>query len=235
MVEIWKNIVQYMTKKLFIHVFFYLIGISGAFAQGVNITKEDINNAVWANVKDSAVLDFTEMSSGGEFAGCELRYTYPYLDYRNRNGQPVVVVGSVSSYYTKGKVFSLFLKVQPQVIELVSGKANIKVIDPKIATIKSGDVNLNKFRLKNFRCDGGGYCAAYGSSDQSFMEATIGGVGMYSPAIFVNFSSGGTDVRIDLQDLGNKSNSQLSLIKFNACLGKILEFQIKDLEAQLKK
>jgi hypothetical protein len=224
-----------MTKKLFIHVFLYFIGISSACAQGVKITKEDINSAVWANVKDSAVLDFTETSSGGEFTGCELRYTYPYLDYRNRNGQPVVVVGSVASYYTKGKAFSLFLKIQPQVIELVSGKASIKIVDPKIATIKSGDANLNKFKLTSFRCEGGGYCAGYGSSNESFMEATIGGVGMYSPAIFFNFSSGGTDVRIDLQDLGDKSKSQLSLIKFNGCLGKILEFQIKDLENQPKK
>lgn len=224
-----------MTKKLLIYLLLYSLTVTNAYAQSAKLTKEDINNAVWANVKDSAVLDFTELSSGGDFAGCELRYTHPFLDYRNRNGQPVIVVGSVSSSYIKGKAFSLFLKVQPQVIDLVSGKANIKILDPKIATIKSGNANLNKFKLTSFRCEGGGYCAAYGSSDASFMEATIGGEGMYSPAVFFNFSSGGTDVRIDLENLGNKAKSQLSIINFNGCLGKILEHQIKDLENQPKK
>lgn len=224
-----------MTKNLFTYLLLSSLAVTNAYAQRAKLTEEDINNAVWANVKDSAVLDFTELSSGGDFAGCELRYTYPYLDYRNRNGQPVIVVGSVSSYYTKGKVFSLFLKVQPQVIDLVSGKANIKILDPKIATIKSGDSNLNKFKLKNFRCEGGGYCAAYGSSDTSFIEATMAGEGMYSPSVFFNFSSGGTDVKIDLPSLGDKTKSQLAIINFNGCLGKVLEYQIKDLENQLKK
>lgn len=224
-----------MIKKLLIYLPLYLLAVTNSYAQSASLTKEEINSAVWANFKDEAVLDFTELSSGGDFSGCELRYTYPYRDYRNRNGQPVIVVGSVSSHYTKGKVFALFLKVQPQVIDLASGKANIKIIDPKIATIKSGDANLNKFKLKSFRCEGGGYCAAYGSSDASFMDAVFSGAGIYSPVVFFNFSSGATDEKIDLQSLGDKAKSQLSIVNFNGCLGKILGSQIKDLEAQTKK
>jgi hypothetical protein len=76
-----------MTKKLFTYLLLSSLAVTNAYAQSAKLTKEDINNAVWANVKDSAALDFTELSSGGDFAGCELRYTYPYLDYRNRNGK----------------------------------------------------------------------------------------------------------------------------------------------------
>lgn len=205
---------------------------STSWAQGID--KNQLNDLIWEKVEKNSLLIFNELTSDGNFSGCELTYSYPYRDYRARNGEPVIVNGSITSTsVVKGKAFSLFLKLQPQVLDLNSKPAKMVTIQPNHATFKINGLNFDKYRLTKFKCEQGGYCAGYGSPNQTkFMEDIFAAI-PFSPEIYFNLSASGVDEKFNLKSLkGREKNSELLLGDFSQCVIKIIELQIKDMEAK---
>lgn len=195
-----------------------------------SVDKNQINDLIWEKFEKNSLLVFKETTSEGNFSGCELTYSYPYRDYRARNGEPVIVNGSISSFYTKGKALSLFLKLQPQVVDLGSKPAKMVVVQPSHATFKIKDLNFDKYRLSKFKCEQGGYCAAYGSSNQiKFMEDVFASI-PFSPDVYFTLSANGVDEKFSFKNLkGHEKNSELVLGDFSQCLIKVVELQIKSM------
>jgi len=194
------------------------------------LSKSQVNDIVWEQFSSSNALTFNEITKSGNFAGCELVYRYIYRDYRGREGEPVILVGSLTSNYIKGKAFSLFLKVQPQVLELIGNSAQLKSIPIHFATLKIGSNNLDKFRVSKFACEGGGYCAGYASPKPDFMEVTLSKFPI-DPDIYITLTPNGIDSRFKLSDIKDNGIKPTSLMdKFTACVAKVLEEQLKDLE-----
>ena len=218
-----------MSRSLFFSLVFFIF--SQSWAQGLN--KNQLNDLIWEKVEKNSLLSFKELTSGGDFSGCELTYSYPYRDYRARNGEPVIVNGSITSSYVKGKVLSLMLKLQPQVIDLTSKPAKMVTAEPNQATFKVKDINFDKYRLTKFTCEQGGYCAAYGSPNQiKFMEDVFAVV-PFNPVIYFNLSKNGVDEKFSLITLkGNEKHSELLLGDFSQCLVKVVELQVKGMPAK---
>jgi len=217
-----------MMKKILFSVFVSFSLTSIVIAQPLD--KSQLNDLIWEKVEKTSLLLYKELTSEGNFSGCELTYTYPYRDYRGRNGEPVIISGSITSTYTKGKVFSLFLKLQPQVMDLSSKPAKMITVQPSHATFKIKDINFDKYRLTKFKCEQGGYCAGYGSSNQiQFMEDVFSSI-PFNPEIYFTLSNGGVDERFSLKKLkGHERNSELILGDFSQCLVKLVELQIKSM------
>lgn len=194
------------------------------------LTKSQLNDLIWEQFGNANSLTFNEITKSGRFAGCEVVYRYTYRDYRSRNGEPVILVGSITSSYTKGKAFSLFLKVQPQVIELSGKTAKLKSIPINFATMKIGNIDLDKYRVTKFTCEDGGYCAGYASSKPDFMEATLSKTPI-NPDIYITLTPNGIDSKFKLSEIKENGAAPNSLMdQFTLCIAKILEEQIKDLE-----
>lgn len=204
---------------------------SASWAQGLD--KNQLNDLIWEKLEKNSLLSFKELTSEGNFSGCELTYSYPYRDYRARNGEPVIVNGSITSTYTKGKALSLFLKLQPQVMDLLSKPAKMVTVQPSHATFKVKDINFDKYRLTRFKCEQGGYCAGYGSSNQiQFMDDIFASI-PFNPEIYFNLSSNGVDEKFSFKKLkGNEKSSELLLGEFTQCMVKIVDLQIKSMETR---
>lgn len=207
-----------------------LASLVNSFAWAQELDRAQLNDLIWEKVEKNSLLVFKELTSEGNFSGCELTYSYPYRDYRARNGEPVIVNGSITSTYTKGKALSLFLKLQPQVMDLVSKPPKMVTVQPSHATFKIRDINFDKYRLAKFKCEQGGYCAGYGSSNQiQFMEDVFSSI-PFNPEIYFSLSANGVDEKFSLKNLkGNKRNSELLLGDFSQCLVKVVELQIKSM------
>lgn len=213
-------------KALILSLFFFI----PFHLQAQNLDKNQLNDLIWEKFEKNSLLVFKELTSEGNFTGCELTYSYPYRDYRARNGEPVIVNGSITSSYTKGKALSLFLKLQPQVVDLSFKPARMVVVQPSHATFKIKDLNFDKYRLTKFKCEQGGYCAGYGSSNQiKFMEDVFASI-PFSPDVYFNLSANGVDEKFSLKNLkGHERNSELLLGDFSQCLVKVVELQIKSM------
>ncbi len=200
---------------------------SVSWSQGLD--KSQLNDLIWEKVQKNSLLTFKELTSEGNFSGCELTYSYPYRDYRVRNGEPVIVNGSITSAaIAKGKAFSLFLKLQPQTIDVNSKPAKMVTVQPNHATFKVNGLNFDKYRLTKFKCEQGGFCGAYGSSNQvKFMEDVFASI-PFNPEIYFNLSANAVDEKFSLKSLkGHEKNSELLLGDFSQCILKIIELQIK--------
>jgi hypothetical protein len=218
-----------MMKKLL--TAFFAISVLICTANAETLSRSQINDAIWDKIGSDTNLTFGEITKSGQFAGCEVVYRYVYRDYRSRNGEPVILTGSVSSNYMKGKVFGLFLKVQPHVVDLSGKDAQIKSIQPSFATLMVGKSNLDKFRVTKFTCEEGGYCAGYASSNmKQFMEVVFSQL-PFNPEILITLTPNGMDSKFRLSDIkqnGKPPNSEMD--KFTMCLTKVLDEQIKELE-----
>lgn len=112
-----------------------------------------------------------------------------------------------------------------------SNPQKLSPIQPSHATLKVKDFNLDTYQLTNFKCEEGGYCAAYGSSNQvKFMEEVFEVI-PFNPIIHFNLSKNRVDEKINLMSLkGNNKKSKGLLNDFTKCLLKIVNVQIKDME-----
>lgn len=216
-------------KKILIALFVVLT--SNFSAMSNTLSKSQINDAIWEKLGSETNLTFSEITKSGQFAGCEIVYRYVYRDYKSRNGEPVILTGSITSNYIKGKVFGLFLKIQPHVIDLGGKEAKLKLIQPSFATLMVGKNNLDKFRYTKFTCEDGGYCAGYASSNMmQFMDIVFSQL-PFNPEILITLAPDGMDSKFKLSDIkqnGKPPNSEVD--KFTMCLTKVLDEQIRELE-----
>ena len=217
-------------KKLLFTLLFLTFGATNAQSQN----QSQINDAVWLQIGSDTYtnLTFNEITKSGSFAGCEVVYRYVYRDYRSRNGEPVILIGSISSNYVKGvAVFGLFLKVQARVFDLSGKDVQIKSIQPHFATMVIGKTNLDKYRTTKFTCEDGGYCAAYASAHVVEFIKTVFSQTPFNPEILLNLSPNGMDSKFRLSDIeqnGKPPNSEMD--KFTMCLTKVLEEQLQELD-----
>ena len=181
-------------KKLFLTLLVSLFVGIATNAQSQN--QSQINDAIWLKIGSDTNLTFNEITKSGSFAGCEVVYRYVYRDYRSRNGEPVILIGSISSNYVKGvAVFGLFLKVQARVFDLSGKDVQIKSIQPHFATMVTGKSNLDKYRITKFTCENGGYCAAYASADAKFIKTVFSQI-PFNPEILFTLSPDGMDSKL---------------------------------------
>lgn len=217
-----------MTKFLFfISIAFLIVSSNSVNA----LDKTQINDAIWTKLGADTSLTFSEVTKSGTFAGCEVVYRYVYRDFRSRNGEPVILTGSISSPYTKGKAFGLFLKATPHVVDLSGKEARIKNIPISFATLLIGKTNLDNYKATKFVCDDGGYCAAYTSADvPKFMNIVFSEI-PFDPEIILTLSPDGMDSKFRLSEIkqnGKQPNSVMD--KYTMCMMKIIDSHVKDME-----
>lgn len=199
-------------------------------AQGVPIPQE-LHDDLWKRVDKNSDLTMEVASQGGEFSGCELVFYFPYRDYRSLKGEPVLVKGSISAYYQKGRTFGTLLKVLPQRLQFKDGKAEWVGQPNVLAALRINGKSMEKFRLAESPCELGGICIVYGDRQGTgYLEETMEAI-PYDADIFFRFSKSGLDQRISLSELGKPGDSSRKIrLQFNYCVGKIVDKLLEDLK-----
>jgi len=216
-------------KKLFWSLLFGIAQTNIAFAQGTPV-PEELYDELWKHIDKTPNLTFEIISRGGEFSGCELVFYYPYRDFRALKGEPVIVKGSVSAFYQKGKVFGTLVKVLPQRIQFKDGKAEWVAQSNIFAAVRINGKSMEKYRLAASPCELGGICVAYGDKQGvEYLEETLKTV-PYDADIFFRYSKDGIDQRITLSELTtNQDKPQKVRMSFNTCVTQIVNKMVKDL------
>ncbi len=196
---------------------------SFAFA-GQPIPK-DLYGTLWGKISSHKDLTFSELTQNGEFAGCELVFKFPLRDYREFAGEPIIVTGSVTNNYWAGKAFSLFLKIQPNKIEVNNSitELELNTLTPKTASMVVGNVSLKKFEYSKFGCTDGGMCIGY-SDPEGSLELTKVAFSKFpfDALVLYSMSNTGMDLKFKLSDLESKSNSS-QRVQFSECMQRSLK------------
>lgn len=208
-----------MLKKLLPYFFSWLISAI-TYAEPV---PKYLHSKLWEQIADSKALKFNELTSDGEFAGCELTFRYPLRDYRQFGGEPILVTGSITNNYFRGKSFSLFLKIQPNKIEFnsISKGFELKTLTPASGSLVINNINLKKYELKRFKCSDEGLCLFYADSvDGLELLATTFNKFPFDASVLFSMSKTGIDHKFDVSDLSPADSER---VQFTKCMGKSMD------------
>jgi len=210
----------------------FAAGIDSVCAQSPVAVEQAVIEEVANGLKSKAALIFRRVTSEGELSACELEFETSLRDYRANQGKPIVVMGAVSSMYSKGKYPSLSLKVKTHLLDF-GGSSPWRPVQPAFA-----DVVISKFRMKPykvvaFECEGGGLCQAFSDSKLAPYIAILD-----SPRldIEVQFSlaKGGMDHSFKLSYVGPEKDSRAALDAFQHCTSEVLTKTANDLKVARK-
>jgi len=201
-----------------------LLAASPIAYAGQSIPKE-LHDSLWGKISTAKVLTFNELTQNGQFAGCELVFSYPLRDYRQFSGEPILVTGSVTNNYWAGKAFTLSLKVQPNKIEFNpnTNSLGLKTLTPKTASLVVGKNNLKKFQRGNFECTDGGICLGY--SDQGSgteLVKNIFDTVPFDALVLYSMSKTGLDLKFKLSEM-DTTQAGSERMQFTECMQKSLQ------------
>ena len=169
---------------------------------------------------------FTRVTSEGMLTSCELGFNHSFLDNRSQGGMPVVLNGSFSIQFNRGKIPAFMLKVNAVALDPES--MNWKTIKPAFSTVIVNGRNFDSNKIADFTCESGGRCVGYGDPDFGLMTPLTSKPSL-DAAILVSLVKGGMDHRFLLSDLAKQSKKVDDLVKFNRCALDIVDRVIKDL------
>ena len=207
------------------------ISLLSSFSYGQKLTQGDINQVnsmVFESLSKENFIKMNRVTSGGKLSSCELEYQYTYRDTRLLKGTPVMVVGSFSMMYFKGKNIGYAFKIVPNVSDV---RTQIwSYMNPEYSDVFINNQGIEKFKTTEFKCDPKGKCTGYGDPDLSMTKLIL------TPQPFdgeVKFSlqKGGLDNTFRFSSLLPKNESIVERKKFDICMLEILDQITKDLES----
>ena len=165
-----------------------------------------------------------ERTIEGELDACELVYLLGFQDHIYRGGATVALRGSVSVTALRNhpeKEPGIMLKVTA--FDFVGSQPRLAPIN--YAFLSAGPNSFAKKESGTFRCDDGGFCAAYG-----FFKATGIAEGLIDGEIAITFnrSPGASDVKVPISLAQGKPEAH---DRFVRCLLTLLPVIEQKLEA----
>lgn len=206
--------------------------LASSISYGQKLTEKDVNQVnsmVYESLSKENFIKMNRVTSGGKLSSCELEYQYSYRDTRLLRGASVMVVGSFSMMYFKGKNVGYAFKIVPNVSDVKTQTWNYR--HPEYSDVFINGKSIDKFKSTEFKCDPKGKCAGYSDPNLSMTELLL------TPTPFdgeVKFSleKGGMDNSFKFSSLLPKNESDIERRKFNICMFEILDQISKDLEGK---
>lgn len=208
------------------------------FPSFVIASQDVIDQAVWSVAQNAQDLTFNAGTRQGEFASCELVFSYPYRDYRAYKGAPLIVRGSVSSNLLSNRPFNYLLKVVPirLTFDTKTKKFDHVVLAPAVASMKVNGQSMAPYLIQTFKCEDKGLCVGYSGKPAdaglSLMQASLDAM-PFDAQIFFSASKNGFDESFRLSDLKpenpKKSNEQLRF-EFSQCLLGLVDKQMESMK-----
>ncbi len=114
-------------------------------------------------------IDFkaTRSTSKGQLIGCGFEFTIITQDHPYKLGGLVLLAGSISTIYAKGKRINYALKLKGKDMSIVTNsKAEFKDLEATDFEIAYAYAKTRQFSsagkdIRPFRCEGGGFCSVY--------------------------------------------------------------------------
>lgn len=119
----------------------------------------------------------TETTTRGKLIGCGFEFTIIAKDHPYKLGGLVLLAGSISSFYAKGKGINYALKLKGKDMSIVTNAKgefkDLEATDFEIvyAYAKTRQFNSAGKDIQPFRCEGGGFCSVY---TEGFTEIFLG-------------------------------------------------------------
>jgi len=217
-----------MTKKLITLIFSLLIT---SISHGQNISEDDVdtvNSMVYEKLSKESFIKFNRVTSGGNLSSCELEYQFTYRDFKFLKGKPVLVVGSFSMMYFKGKNVGYLFKIIPTVSDVKTQKWSY--YHPQYSDIFFKNQGIEKYKTIEFECDPRGKCVGYSDPDIKLTELLLSS--SMDGEIKFSLSKGGLDNSFRFSSIMSKQDSDRERNKFNLCMIEVLDQITKDLETK---
>lgn len=221
----------------FLHVLlqkFLLPVVSGLLSVSAIASQDAVDQAVWGAAQNAQDLTFKAGTRQGEFASCELVFSYPYIDHRAYKGAPLIVRGSVNSNFFKDKPFNYLLKVTPirLLFDVKSREFSYKVLTPAAASMKINGQIMQSYKIQEFTCEDKGFCVAYSGKPAdaglSLIKTSLDKT-PFDAEIFFSASKNGFDESFKLSELKpedpKRTNEQIRY-EFSQCLLDLVQKQI---------
>lgn len=214
-------------------IIIFICSYTSAFSQvDDKTTINAANQFVYEELKKDNSFKLNRVTTKSELNSCELVFNYVYKDFRQKNGAIILLTGSVSSRYDKGKIPGYALKIIASEVD-VSFKEKFKSLTPAYINMKLNDINFEKFKVLEFPCSNNGKCIAYGDPNLK-LNLQIMNSPIFDPTIYISMSQGGQDHQFRLGELMDKEKAVNEFVKFTICHTEIIENVTNDLDAKNK-
>lgn len=213
---------------------FLLPVVSGFLSVAAIASQEAVDQAVWSAAQNAQDLTFKAGTRQGEFASCELVFSYPYRDYRAYKGAPLIVRGSVSSNLLSNKPFNYLLKVVPirLTFDTKTKKFDHVVLAPAVASMKVNGQSMATYLIQTFKCEDKGLCVGYAGKPAdaglSLIKTSLDTV-PFDAQVFFSASKDGFDESFKLSDLkpeDPKKSNEMLRYEFSQCLLNLVQKQM---------
>ncbi|WP_396189688.1 hypothetical protein [Flavobacterium sp.] len=203
-------------------------------------SQDAVDQAVWSVAQNAQDLSFRQGTRQGEFASCELIYSYPYRDHRAYKGAPLIVRGSISSNLIQNKPFNYLLKVVPirLVFDPKTKEFGHLVLAPEAASMKVNGQTMKPYLVQSFKCEDRGLCVGYAGKPTDaglLLIMTSLDTVPFDAQIFFSASKNGFDESFKLSDLKpedpKKTNEQLRY-EFSQCLLNLVQKQMDSMDVK---
>ena len=222
-----------MTINRAILIIFFICSYESAFSQAEDkATVNAANHFVYEELRKDNSFKLNRVTIKSELNSCELLFNYVYKDFRQKNGAIILLTGSVSSRYDKGKIPGYALKIIASEVD-VSFKEKFKSLTPVYINMKLNEINFEKFKVLEFPCSNNGKCIAYGDPNLK-LNLQIMNSPIFDPTIYISMSKGGQDHQFRLGELMEKEKAINEFEKFSICHAEIIEIVAKDLDEKNK-
>ena len=211
----------------------FILGLIISFlSYGQKLSEGDINkvnNMVFESISKENFVKMNRITSGGKLSSCELEYQHSYRDIRLLRGTPVMVVGSFSMMYFKGKNVGYAFKIVPNVSDVKTQTWNYKY--PEYSDVFINGKGIDKFKSTELKCDPKGKCTGYSDPTLSMTELMVS-QNPFDGEVKFSLEKGGMDNSFKFSSLSPKNESDIERRKFNICMFEILDQVSKDLEGK---
>jgi hypothetical protein len=216
-----------MKKIISLLVLLFFTSIS--YGQQLSEREVDkVNSMIFESLSKENFIKMNRVTSGGKLASCELEYQYTYRDVRKFQGKPVMLVGSFSMMYFKGKSISYAFKIVPSVSDVKTQTWSFQY--PEYSDVFLNNQSIEKYKSTEFKCSTNGKCVGY-SDPQITMTKLVSTKQPFDGEVKFSLEKGGMDTSFLFSSLLPKDQSVQERRKFNNCMVEILEQISKDLES----
>ena len=178
-------------------------------------------------------IEYDAQRQRGELVGCGLSFAVGVSDWLYKAGGLVVINGSLNFYSFPGKVPAYAIKIQPADITIMDdGSLQKDIVAVDLGYFIFGEHSTANKEISHFSCDRGGYCAAFGvTQNYDMVQAVHDGLMSNQFEVAYTRESGNSDViaKIDLESRPNGEPIP-AVIQFLDCEMKALKAALNRLQ-----
>ncbi len=180
---------------------------------------ERILEAARAQADGQGTLKFTRITNGGRFTGCELQFSGATRDWRSKGGELVKFMGSISSFYDRGKNFAVFIKLRGEDFEFDSnGRLSAKPFVPQQLTLQAGKSNYGPGPgVQRLQCENGYPCWIFSPPGSQFALGYVESLMTDSLEFRIARTASSIDLVLNLAELKTKEENYPEYLRFAGC------------------